>query len=197
MNTVWAKHGTKIVGALVTVLSGIAALNSDQLSQLFGKTWAPFLALTVGGLLTVIRGFQGPKQNPPPSDFEQLNSSHPPREQGFIDREVILLVAAIALCLAGCALLAQTPLDGKIGVAKESVASIERAAATAVQAGTLDASTGQEIYTDAQSTVKYLNGAHAAVVAGNQAEGAAQYALANQLLGALQTYVNSHLPKAK
>lgn len=50
-------HGTKIIGAVSTVIGMAATLTPDQLTQLFGAK-APAIAMAVMGVLTILRGFQ-------------------------------------------------------------------------------------------------------------------------------------------
>lgn len=193
MGSTWANHGTKILGFVVAVIGAMG-----DVQQLFAaydsnpKHIALYTLVAALGGAIVKRGFTN-TQNQPPAEPPSL----PDKEKGFIDREVLVALAVFMLCLVGCSLLANQPLDAKIGTAKETVASVERAAAAAVNAGTLNVATGQEIYTDSQSVVKYLDAAHAAIVAGNNSEGAAQYQLANGLLSSLQTYLNAHLPQGQ
>lgn len=50
-------HGTKILGAVITVLGAVVAASPEVLTNLFGQ-YAPGIAVMAGGLLTVLRGFQ-------------------------------------------------------------------------------------------------------------------------------------------
>lgn len=50
-------HGTKIIGAVTTVIGMAATLTPDQLAALFGPK-APAAAMAVMGILTILRGFQ-------------------------------------------------------------------------------------------------------------------------------------------
>jgi hypothetical protein len=54
---VYREHGTKILGAIITVLGGFLLLPPDQQVALVGET-APKIAVSVTGLLTILRGFQ-------------------------------------------------------------------------------------------------------------------------------------------
>jgi hypothetical protein len=54
---VWTDHGTKILGGLITVLGGFLLLPPDQQTALVGET-APRIAVSITGLLTILRGFQ-------------------------------------------------------------------------------------------------------------------------------------------
>lgn len=197
LKSFWAGHGTKLVGSLVALLGLLGALNAEQLQVLFGAKGGPFVAVLVGGLLTLLRGFQGPKQNPlPPPSADFVATS---KDRGFIDRDFLCGLAVLALVVLGaCSLLTQAPLDGKIGAAKETVAAIESAAATAVEAHSLDPDIGTHIYQMGhEQVVPFLDSAHAAIVAGNPTEAQAQYNLAFQVLEALQAYVNAHQPGSK
>lgn len=222
MGKLWAGHGTKIMGVIVVLLSAVGALNADQLEAMFGKAWAPFIALMVAGLLTLLRGFQGPAQNPKPQyiaspdnmgpgpwlpmskadaeDIAQWQAKRQPEQKGFVDFELTVAVALFCLVLVGCGLLDVTrnlSIDAKIAAAKQTVASIEQTSAGAVKNGSMSSATGQQVYDSAQNAVQFLNAAHTAVVSGNDTEAQSQYQLANQVLGALQDYVNTHLPKEK
>lgn len=53
----WRNHGTKIVGVAVTVLSAVALWPPEVFIELFGAH-APAIATGLGGLLTILRGFQ-------------------------------------------------------------------------------------------------------------------------------------------
>lgn len=53
----FANHGTKIIGAVSTVIGVAATLTPEQLTALFGPQ-APSVAMTVMGILTIMRGFQ-------------------------------------------------------------------------------------------------------------------------------------------
>lgn len=59
----FAKHGTKIIGAVGAVAGTVAMMTPDQLTAVFGSN-APSVALTVMSLLTVLRGFQNSGQIP-------------------------------------------------------------------------------------------------------------------------------------
>jgi hypothetical protein len=53
----WTEHGTKILGTVITILGGFLLLPPDQQAALVGDT-APRIAVSVTGLLTILRGFQ-------------------------------------------------------------------------------------------------------------------------------------------
>lgn len=55
--TFLSNHGTKVLGILITLLGGLLLLTPDQLQAMFGEH-APRVAVTVTGLLTILRGFQ-------------------------------------------------------------------------------------------------------------------------------------------
>lgn len=51
------EHGTKILGAVITLLGGFLLLPPEQQTALVGET-APRVAVAVTGLLTILRGYQ-------------------------------------------------------------------------------------------------------------------------------------------
>lgn len=53
----WADHGTKILGVIIALLGSLTLLTPDQLQAIFGED-GPRIAVTIAGLLTVLRGFQ-------------------------------------------------------------------------------------------------------------------------------------------
>lgn len=65
MGNVITNHGTKILGTVITILGGLFA--DPTFSALLGKWGAP-VTMVVGGLLTVLRGFNNSsnqaQQNP-------------------------------------------------------------------------------------------------------------------------------------
>lgn len=46
-------HGTKILGAIMTILGAVAAAAPDTLGK-----YGPAIVMAAGGLLTILRGFQ-------------------------------------------------------------------------------------------------------------------------------------------
>lgn len=57
MGSFYRNHFTKVLGILITLLGGLLLLTPDQLEALFGEH-APRIAVSVAGLLTILRGFQ-------------------------------------------------------------------------------------------------------------------------------------------
>ncbi|MGH7744391.1 MAG: hypothetical protein ACREQ5_06155 [Candidatus Dormibacteria bacterium] len=64
----WKQHGTKILGAVTGVLGAVLTFTPAQLTALH---ISPSMVLTVGGILTFIRGFDNtngkPDVLPPPT----------------------------------------------------------------------------------------------------------------------------------
>lgn len=60
-------HGTKIIGAVSTLIGVAATLTPDQLTAVFGDK-APAAAMMVMGVLTILRGFQNNKLNGAPKE---------------------------------------------------------------------------------------------------------------------------------
>jgi hypothetical protein len=58
---IYREHGTKILGTVITVLGGFLLLPPDQQTALVGET-APRIAVSVTGLLTILRGFQNSRK---------------------------------------------------------------------------------------------------------------------------------------
>lgn len=57
------ENGTKILGVIVTLLGSLLLLTPDELSAIFGEH-APRVGVIIGGLLTILRGFQNSGQLP-------------------------------------------------------------------------------------------------------------------------------------
>lgn len=64
----WFKsHGTKIIGGATTALGVLGAVDPNVLAGVLGPQGMAYVA-AVGGLLTILRGFQNSaNQTPPPA----------------------------------------------------------------------------------------------------------------------------------
>lgn len=58
----WKDHGTKIIGAVGTVLGMFAAMSPDQVTSILGQNGQGYLMAGLS-LLTMVRGFQNAKVN--------------------------------------------------------------------------------------------------------------------------------------
>lgn len=184
MNQFWKDHGTKILGTVITVLSGLAAgsvvlpppLNTH--AQAIAQ-WAAFLNFVLGAGV-IIRGNTNTQ-----AIAEQAKSKVPPAA-------LVMLAMAMLPLLVGCGTLGLTKPTFNEGVyaAYGTADTIATTTDTLLKAGKIKGSVASNIATQDQNLKTAIDLAKS-TYATNQADGANQLQTVTTSLNALTTYLTT------
>jgi hypothetical protein len=184
----WTNHGTKILGAIITLLGALSALSPDTLTQIAGPM-GPGIAVAAGGILTVLRGFM---------NTAAATTTAPPQAKSHwavaIMAMVLISVMSAVGSLTACSSLGVTApkgFDQQLAVAYTTHTAVLQALATATTAGSISSAEAVQVNTQAQSARALLDAARAAE-ATNPAGAQTNLTLALTGLTALQGYLNAH-----
>lgn len=184
-------HGTKVLGGIVTVLGTIYAAiaqNADPaMLALLGK-WAAPATLILGGVLTVLRGFQNS------ANAEAMAAAPkpvtPPNQKGSVRIEHAAALAAIAIIalVAGCQTVKS--FNDSAYAAYGTADFIAQGASAALAAGKITPAQASEIAAKDAVLKSTLDAAVAAHTA-NEANGGDALSTTLTALNALAAYLQT------